>query len=268
MNPLISVVIATYNEEKNIKLCLENLKDLAGEIIIVDMFSTDRTVEICKKYTKKIYFYKKNCIPEEQHMYGIQKATKPWILIIDADEILTDHYKKALNNIDLKNTEYAGFRVCQKKLFLGKSVVNNEEKTPGSIRFFKKGSHYPSFVPHTPIKIPGKLGEIKEGYFLHNAYPTINQFIKKNNHYSDFEVQSLFEKGKRTNLLKILLKPLSAFLGWYFMHKQYGLGARGLIHSMLQANNIFMQEIKLYWLAQNNKNKAYDKEYIKYIKNI
>ena len=82
----ISTVINTYNEEKNIGRCLESVKDFSGEIILVDMHSTDRTVEIAKKFKVKIFFHDYTRFVEPARNFALSKATGDWIFLIDADE--------------------------------------------------------------------------------------------------------------------------------------------------------------------------------------
>lgn len=256
----ISVLLPVFNEEKNIERCLKSLKDFADEIVVVDMFSTDRTAAICKKYTDKVFFYKKNGNAEEQKEYAIKKASYEWLLLVDADEILTNDYKKEIKE-KIKSNKYAGYKVCQKNYFLGAAL--NDFKKPGSIRLFKRGGHFKSVVPHTQVSVSGKIGVISS-YFLHNAHPDINIFVRKTNFYSSFEAQDLYKKQKRSNKLKILLKPAVTFIEWYFKQKKLRYGARGFIYALLQANYTFLKEVNLYWLCQKNKN--FDKDYLRYFK--
>lgn len=145
----ISVVINTYNEEKNIKECISCLI-WADEIIIADMHSNDRTINIAKEYTSKIFFSKKYQYVEPARNFAISKTTKNWILIIDADEIFSDNKGSKIRKL-IHNNEVDGY------LFSRRAYINNDY-------YLKHGYFYPDyqlrlFKNNGNIKYSGKIHE-------------------------------------------------------------------------------------------------------------
>jgi len=240
----LTIMVISENEEKNIRRCLESVVGFAESIIIVDS-STDTTPDICKHYTKNIFTYK-GITYEDKCNYGIEKAFTDWVLAVDADEVLTPEIKKEILELDLNNTEFNGFRACFRQFLINRTV--NDATIPAAIRLYKNTSRYVSTVPHAPMEVYGKVGVLKN-YILHFSHPTINDFIRKTNNYSDHEAKELFEKGKRMSWLRLLGKPINAFYLSYFKTKRYKYGVSGFIYSLLIANYSFMMGLKLYWLS-------------------
>ena len=140
----ISVVINTYNEEKNIRYCLESVK-WADEIIIVDMYSTDKTIEIAKKYTDKIYFHERVGYAEPARQFAVELASNNWIFVIDADEIVTKPLRDKIieivesNNYDVvyvPRINYIFGKPINKNMFLNPYIMSKGSLIP---RLFKKG---------------------------------------------------------------------------------------------------------------------------------
>ena len=135
----ITALVTTFNEEKNIGNCLESVK-WADEILIIDSFSTDKTLEICKQYGAKIlereYIY-----PAEQKNWAIPQAKNPWVILLDADEIAEDGIKTEIEKLLAENPKYTAFWIRRKNYYLGKRVRFCGWQNDKVIRFFKRDLH-------------------------------------------------------------------------------------------------------------------------------
>lgn len=253
----ISVVIAAKNEADKIRTCLDHVT-FADEIIIIDNGSADNTVKICRQYTDKIYSYKKPALIPFLHNLGIQKATKEWTLILDADVIVP---KEAGEEIlkRIQNPTYVGYYLPHRMVAFGK--VMKYALFCNILKLFRNG--YGTFDcsnAHCTLKIKGKIGKIKTS-LLHYAHPNIETFIRKMNLYTSQDAQKINETGKGGLLNKrlqtvtvydVLFEPFLYALYLYTVKKYYKDGIYGLILSILNGYYLFVERAKVVEL-QNRK---------------
>jgi len=157
MNTL-SVVITAFNEERKIKECLESVKDLAWEIIIVDNSSTDKTVDVAKKYTQKIYSQKND--PQNidiQKNFGFSKARGEWILSLDADErVIPELAEEIRGEIEREENGVKGYFIPRKNIIFGKWIEHTGWWPDYQLRLFKKGKgKYQQRHVHQNISLDG-----------------------------------------------------------------------------------------------------------------
>ncbi|MBM4241662.1 MAG: glycosyltransferase family 2 protein [Euryarchaeota archaeon] len=258
----ISVVINTLNEEKNIKNCLECVK-WADEIIIVDMYSDDKTVEIAKRYTDKIFFFERFGYADPARQFALEQASNEWLLIVDADELVTVKLRDRLLQIVEKDQGDVVY-VPHNNYFLGSLVQYGgwgaqEDKHP---RFFKKnfckyvGTIHKNFI----IKDDARIFEIEdpEEGFIHFAYIDFEHYIEKAlNKYTTIEAVNMYE-GKReridigNNFIMFLLKMMGGLFNIYITNKGYKDGFRGLAISFLSVVYRVIAYMKLRLIEEFN----------------
>jgi len=244
----ISAVINTYNEEKNIERCLKSVKDLAEEIIVVDMYSTDRTVEIAKKYKAKVFFHKYTRYVEPARNFALTKATGDWIFLIDADEEASQTLVEKLKKIAA--AEEADFvEIPRKNIIFGRWIEHSRWWPDYLIRFFRKGQV--SFLEeiHQPPQTEGKglkLEAEEKNALIHYNFQTISQFIERLNRYTDIQSEELFQKGDRFNWKNLIIKPTDEFLSRFFAGEGYKDGIHGLVLAGLQAFSEFVLYLKVW----------------------
>lgn len=244
----ISVVINTLNEEKNLAKALNSVKDLADEIVVVDMHSTDKTVEIAEKYNAKIYLHKNIGYVEPARNFAISKARSDWILILDADEeIPLRLFKKIKELINNPKADY--FRIPRKNIIFGKWVKYSRWWPDYNIRLFKKNSVSWSDEIHS-IPITQGQGadlEAKEDLaIIHYNYSSIEQYLERMNRYTTIQADSLILQGYKFIWKDLIAKPIEEFLGRYFSGEGYKDGLHGLSLSLLQAFSEVVLYIKLW----------------------
>ena len=270
----LSVVLATFNEEGNLADCLESVKDLADEIIIVDGSSTDKTVEIAKKYDAKVVVTENHPIFHINKQKAIELATKEWILQLDADERVSPELKKeikkviALSESELeayenslpdkklferhqklledrdgeigeKSGEYAAFFIPRLNFFLGKYLKYGGVYPDGVIRLLRKGKAYlPAKDVHEQMVVKGKVGWLQQPLY-HKDSPTFDRYIKRNKRYIDLLASQLKEekvgKDPVTMVNYLAVKPLSWFLMTQIRHKGILDGYQGFVFSLFSA---------------------------------
>lgn len=233
----ISVVINTFNEEKNIGRCLESVK-WADEIIIVDMYSTDKTKEIAKKYTKHIFLHKKINYVEPARNFAIGKATGDWILIVDADEEIPQSLAKSLRKITKEDSETAVVFIPRKNIIFDKWIQHSGWWPDHIVRFFKKGAVIWKDAIHSVPETQGAVVTLKgeENAIIHHNYQTVGQFLYKSIQvYARQEAEELLKKGYIFNYIDAIRLPLREFLSRYFAREGYKDGFHGLMLALLMA---------------------------------
>jgi len=236
----ISIIVNTFNEEKNISRCLETVK-WADEIVLVDMYSEDKTVEIAKKYTNKIYFFEKKYYVEPARQFAFSKTSHEWVLIVDADELVPVTLKNKLYEI-AENDLADIVRIPHNNYFFGKLMRGTRWGALQDMhfRFFKK-----SFMSFT-AKIHGGVVISKkariytiiepESGFIHFNYIDFDHFINKFNSYSSIDAQNIYEKIKpEISLGRAILWGIKEFIGRFIKNKGYRDGINGFALSLLMS---------------------------------
>lgn len=243
----ISVVIATKNEERHILDCLEKVK-WADEIIIVDMFSTDKTIKICQEFTNRIFQNNQNQVLNINKNLGFEKASFDWILELDADERITPELEEEIKKVLASQSSAEGYLIKFKNYFFGKFLNYGGWNPDYHLRLFKKGTaEYNTNFIHEQISFKGKKGVLKSP-ILHYSYETIEQFIAKTNFYTSLEVLNLKNKNIKFHISSFFFSPLKEFLNRYLRLGGYKDGWHGLIIAFLMSQYILILKIK-HWEA-------------------
>jgi glycosyltransferase involved in cell wall biosynthesis len=235
----ITVIIHTYNEEKNLENCLESVK-WADDIVLIDNYSDDKTVEIATKYTDRIFYVERTGLAEQARKFAVDQALNEWVLIVDADEMVPQEMKQKLEFIV---TEDIGdvVSIPHNNYFFG----NKMERTGWGphqdthYRFYKKSHVNLSEKVHSEPEISEqsrifKIENPDEG-FVHFNYFDVEQFIEKMNRYTSIEAEGLFASGDDLNSRQLLLRVFEEFKLRYISFKGYKEGFTGLSMSLMMA---------------------------------
>ena len=252
----ISAVIITKNEERNIEKCLESLK-WVDEILVVDGFSTDKTVEIAKSYGAKIVEHKfEGDFGLERNM-GNENATSDWILALDADEAIPENTRKEIESILENGSEFDAYNVPRLQYFLGRPLIHGG-RYHSIVNFFRKGKAKFEGRVHHLVLVSGKTGELKEP-IEHYPFHTISEYLRKHDRYTDYEAKELFDKYKDTKLSEVKynlgIRPVKLFIKGYLKKKGYRDGILGLIFSILFAWSHFLKWAKYWELCRTQEEK-------------
>jgi glycosyltransferase involved in cell wall biosynthesis len=251
----LSVVLITYNEELNIKPCLESVK-WADEIILVDQTSVDRTVEIAKNYTDKIFMtaHKGICNPDRE--FGINKASHEWIFLLEADERIDEKLKKEIIEI-LNNPSFELYYLPVKTFFIGKWIKSCGWYPSYIPRLFKKGKiKFQSDIHTNGELFTDKIGYLKND-LLHYSYNSVDDWIDKFKRYTTQMAIESFNKGEKINfkniIIELFFRPAYFFISKFFFLGGYKDGWRGFIISCSSALTVFFSYIKLWELYEKNR---------------
>ncbi len=254
----ISAVVITFNEEKNIERCLNSLEYIADEIIVVDSFSTDKTEEICNKFSK-VKFYKNKWLGySNQKNYANSLAKFNTILSIDADEVLSDKLKDCIYNLKQNNYNLESintvFSVNRLTNYCGKWIKHCGWYPDNKIRLFPKNIKWEGDI-HETLKLPPNTKIIKlKGDLLHyTVYQTIDH-LKQVDKFTTIASQELFNKGKKVTFFDISCRSKWRFFRDYFLKLGFLDGYEGYQICKISSFATFLKYAKLKELRKTNKN--------------
>lgn len=259
MNKL-SIALAVFNEEKNLTELFQNINGFADEVIVIDGGSTDRTVEIAKKFGARAEITSNPPIFHLNKQKAIDLASAEWILQLDADERLTKALKEEIKTtINDNNTEFNAYWIKRSNYFMGRFMKKTGMYPDPVIRLFRKGKAFlPCKSVHEQMKVSGKIGWLKND-LLHYPYPDFSEYLRKSNTYTSLTAMEYQEKKLGTDwwtkikYLKIL--PCLRFLELYFRHKGFMDGFPGLVFSFYSGLHIKTSYIKYWEMMKEDKGK-------------
>ncbi|TVZ55378.1 glycosyltransferase involved in cell wall biosynthesis [Lutibacter sp. Hel_I_33_5] len=245
----ITAIIPTLNEQIHIEEAIGSV-DFADEIIIIDSFSSDKTIELAKKHDVKIIQRQFDDFSSQKN-FAIEKASNSWIYILDADERVTEELKNEILKTVKDPKDKVGFHIRRSFFFGAKNLHYGGWQRDKVIRLFlKEYCQYNGNLVHEVIESTGELGFLKNK-INHYSYRNYNQYIGKMNHYSELKAQQLFQKNKNVNVYHFLIKPLVRFFIHYVIRLGFLDGYAGLIYARTQAYAVFSRYVKLWHLKNN-----------------
>jgi len=255
----LSVTVITLNEEERIRDCLECVR-WADEIVVLDSFSTDRTVEICREYTDRV-FQEKLPSTADRRARAIELAEHEWVLSLDADErvpaALVEEIQEVLSRPDLDR--YGGFRMPRLTMLVG--------------CWIRHGSWYPNYQlrltrgsctavhdnsPHDIVEVKGRVGTLHNPFEHRQPDGLADQFIKVAS-YSAIFAEVKHADGATTGAVAILLRPISRFIRNYILRLGFLDGTRGLIIGLTGAFHAFQKQARLWELNQKERGVGEDR---------
>ena len=245
----ITAIIPTLNEEIHIEASIKSV-DFADEIIVIDSFSTDQTVELAKHHHVKIVQRVFDDFSSQKN-FAIDLAKNDWIYILDADERVTPDLKNEILNIDEKNTKFVGFYV-NRNFYLGdKHIKYTGCQRDKVIRLFRKSKcKYNGVKVHETIKANGPLGFFKHK-LDHFSYRDFDHYMSKQKLYAKIQAQELYEKCQKVTLYHLFVKPAITFIIHYVIRLGFLDGYSGFLISKIRAYRVLDRYMNLWYL--NNK---------------
>ena len=249
MTESISACITTGNEEKNIRRCLESVT-WADEIVVVDSFSTDRTTDICREYTDRVYQHKwLGYIGQKNLIKDI--ASCPWVLFVDADEevspTLRDEIVAAFKSD--RHAKYAGYEFPRMVYYLGRWIRHGDWYPDVKLRLFRQElGTCGGREPHDRTTVAGKVQTLKSPIY-HYTYEGISDQLATVNRFSTITAESKFAEGQQFHIGDLIFRPFARFIRSYLLRAGFLDGLPGLVISGMVAYGVFVKYAKLWELC-------------------
>lgn len=245
----VSVVIITRDEEKNIGDALEGTRDF-DDIVVLDAFSNDATIEICKRYPVRIYQHEWQGYARQKQM-AVDYAEKDWVLILDADERITPELKNEISDLFTDNASritHSGYYIPRKNFFLGRWIRHSGWWPDYTLRLFRRDAAYvEEREVHEKVVVKGTTGYLR--YPLeHYTYRTISDYIKKMETYSTLAAREMLSGNPQQSsfslMIRMLTNPIFTFLKMFFLRQGFRDGTHGLMLAVLYSFYTFLKYAK------------------------
>ncbi len=254
----LSVIVITLNEERNIRECLESVS-WADEIIVVDAFSADKTVEYARQYTDKVFINEWKGYGETKN-FALTKVTNEWVFWIDADERAPKELATEIQSIVQSNSpQISAYEVARRAYFLGK-WIKHCGWYPGYVtRLFKKDAAiFSTSLVHEKVEFKGEIGKLKND-LLHYTDENLFHYFAKFNKYTSLAATELNEKKRPFSLYDVLIRPPYMFFKMFILRLGFLDGIHGLILSFASACYVFIKYAKLWELTSSTRTQSKEK---------
>jgi len=239
----LSVVIVTKNEEHNIEDALKSAAD-AREIVVVDAFSDDRTFEICRKYTDKIFQHQWEGFANQKQK-AVDYAGEEWILLLDSDERITPELMAEMRRAIISG-DCNGYYIPRENYFIGRWIKHGGWWPDYTLRLFrKKKGRLEIREVHEKVTVEGNTAYLKNP-LKHYTYRSISDFVLRADKYSTLAARELIKHSGNTGLFSVTIKPIATFIKMYFIRRGFLDGSHGLILALLYSYYTFLKYVKVW----------------------
>lgn len=239
---MLSVVIITKNEERNIDRCLKSVENIADEIVVVDSFSTDETENICKRYNVNFVQHEWQGYIQTKN-YANSLASNNLIFSIDADEAVSPKLEKAILAIKKQSTDGKVFSMNRLMNYCGEWIRHGGWYPDTKVRIFdRRFVQWQGEKVHETLAIPQDFEEIKlDGDLLHYSFYSVEQHRRQNEHFAHLSAEEAIERGKKVGFLAPYTHSVWKFIRDYFFKGGFLDGRYGLIISKINSAGIFLK---------------------------
>jgi len=241
----LSVVIITLNEEKNLPRCLESVREIADEIVVVDSFSTDRTEKIVKDFGGKVFQKAFDGYVNQKNLAN-SKATFDYILSLDADEVLSDKLKESIKKVKA-DFDADGYTFNRLTNYAGKWIRHCGWYPDKKLRLFdRRKGKWEGLLIHEEYKLQtGATQKHLKGDLLHYSFDSVEDHKKQSEKFTTLGAEADFQKGKKAPFYKIWFGPIVKFVQSYFFRLGFLDGKTGLTICLLSAAATHQKYLKL-----------------------
>jgi glycosyltransferase involved in cell wall biosynthesis len=248
----LTAIIPTGNEEHNIEDVIKSVS-FADEIMVVDSFSKDRTVEIARSLAHTV-IQREYINSASQKNWAIPQASHEWILVVDADERVTPELKKEIQEILSREDEpFVAYTIYLNEHFMGQRMYYSSLQSNNAVRFFKRDKcRYEEKHVHADIIADGPIGVLK-GKFNHHTYRDFDTFINKLNRYAWWQARDYEKKVGKITIVHVIFKPFFRFCKHYVFRLGFLDGFAGFAYAYTQSYAVMTRYIKLWLLRRGIK---------------
>jgi glycosyltransferase involved in cell wall biosynthesis len=250
---MLSVIIITKNEEPNIRRCLQSV-DFADEIIVLDSGSTDRTLDIAREFTDKVFVNTDWQGYGKQKQRALEQAVGDWVLNLDADESVNDALKTAILNVMGANEQDAyQIPICMN--FYDRPMPYSSSPSRHIRLFRRRGARYSDDLIHEKIVLPESfcIGKLSQA-IMHHSFQDVSHALYKVNRYSSCSATVRLQQGSPPSLLKVLLGTGWMFFRCYIIQRGFMDGRAGFVLAVFKAQGTLYRGIKQIYPDDGLKN--------------
>jgi glycosyltransferase involved in cell wall biosynthesis len=248
MKQQLTVIVPTFNEERNIVACLASV-DWADEILVVDSFSTDKTLELARSRATRVLEHE-YVNSATQKNWTIPQAAHDWVMILDADEQVSPELAGEIREILERGPSKDGYVIKRLNHFHGQPIRHGGWGRDKVLRLFnkEKGSYQDKHV-HAEVEVRGDIGELRH-LIHHDTFRGFDDYMRKVERYAGWGAEDLRRKGRRARSVDLMFRPLARFIKRYVIQRGFLDGAAGLMISGIDMYAVFLKYARL-WEKEN-----------------
>lgn len=243
--PRLTALVTSFNEETNIRECLEGLR-FADETLLVDSFSTDRTLEIARSIPGVRILQRQYFGSAAQKNWAMDQVESPWILIVDADERVPPELAAEIGRILEAGPRADTYFIRRENIMVDRVIRHSGWSTDKVVRLIRRGTaRYPNRRVHADIP-PSGVAPVLSHAMRHVTFRSLSQYLEKLHRYAQWGAADLWRRGRRAGPIELLLRPLWRFFRMYVVQAGFLDGKHGFILCALQAYGVFLKWARVW----------------------
>jgi glycosyltransferase involved in cell wall biosynthesis len=240
----ISVYVLTFNNERTIERCLRSVR-WADELVIVDSYSSDGTLKICRRFTDQVY-QRKWTNHQDQYQYAAELTANRWVMFVDADEeVPPELVREIKEELKANNGQWDGYIAHRRTYYLGRWIKYGGWYPDYEIRLYDRNKGRWEGGLHAKVKVAGRVNTLQNRYY-HYTYRDISDQIKTIDKYSQVAAEDMLREGKKFTVAHMLLNPLFRFFKEYIFKRGFLDGIPGLVIIVSTMFYVFIKHAKLW----------------------
>jgi glycosyltransferase involved in cell wall biosynthesis len=250
----ISAVLIALDEERHIEAALKSVA-WADEVLVVDGGSTDQTIQKCRALGARVVEHPFTSYTDQKNR-GLDEASHPWVLSVDADERVTEALADEIGTLAQSGFQAAGYRIPRVSYYLGRFIRSTAWYPDHQLRLFdrRRGRWQGKYV-HESVRIDGRVDEL-EGEMLHYSYENISDHVERLNHYAGLAALQMQEAGRKGSLVQALVYPPLVFLKNYIVKAGFTDGSVGLVVSFMNSYYVFLKYLMLWEIERDDSTRS------------
>jgi len=248
MEPISATLIA-HNEAVNVEAALQSLS-WADEIVVVDSGSTDTTIDICRRYTDKVFTRAWSGFVDQKND-AVARASHDWIFSLDADERVSPELRREIEELRQEGPRQAGYRIPRAAFFMGRWIRHGDWYPDCQLRLFdRRRGRWQGGRVHESVRVEGTPGLLR-GEIQHHTYRSLSDYLRRLETYSTLAAQDYQAEGRKAALARLLGNPCAAFLKGFLLKRGFLDGVPGLMVAVMGAVSVYFKYAKLYEYQRN-----------------
>ncbi len=244
MREPVTIIVPTYNEEENVRECLESAA-WADEILVVDSFSTDRTLEIARRYTDRV-IQREYVNSASQKNWAIPQARNRWVMVLDSDERVSPGLRDEIGALLDRGPDKAGYVIRRINHFMGRRIRFGGWGRDRVLRLWDRTrGRYQDKEVHAEVEVDGAVGELAHP-LLHVTFRSWDSYLHKIDRYTSWGADEYLKRGRRAGLLDLMLRPPARFLKRYVLQLGFLDGIPGLMITGIDTWVVFVKYARLW----------------------
>jgi glycosyltransferase involved in cell wall biosynthesis len=252
MQPKVSACVITLNEEQKVRRCLQSLT-WCDEIVVLDSFSTDRTIDICREFTIRVYQHEWLGYVAQRNLVR-DMARYPWILFLDADEEVSPGLREEIRmEFERGASLYVGYEFPRQVYYVGRWIRHGEWYPDIKLRLFaKEYGRTEGQEPHDKVVVNGPVKRLTHPLW-HYTYDDVADHLATINRFSSITARQRYVQNSPFRWHDLIFRPILRFFKGYLMRRGFMDGAHGFVIAILCAYGVFVKYAKQWEMEQRNR---------------